>query len=63
MVMLRELIFAFHRLYQDRRGLAHVPMELGGERYWRWKQHLVTTERHLLKELGFVFSRAIEHPH
>lgn len=36
---------------------------LGGDRYSRWKQAMVSMERHLLKELGFGFYQVMEHPH
>lgn len=35
--ILREVIYAFHQIYNRRRGLAQIRMELGSQRYNTWK--------------------------
>ena len=38
-------------------------LELGGTRFNAWKDALVKVERHVLKELGFMFYTITDHPH
>ena len=63
---LRQVLFVFHHIYCKRkakRDSRRSPLELGGGRYSQWKKKLVESERHILKELGFGFYHAMEHPH
>ena len=50
-------------MYQKRKQLELSPLELGGDRYHRWKSELLLMERHLLKELGFSLYSIMDHPH
>ena len=51
-------------MYQLRKGLQTLPLELGGERYSLWKEDLLLIERHLLKELGFcLYNIVMDPPH
>ena len=48
---------------EKRRDARRLPLELGGGRYTKWRNRVVDTERHVLKELGFGFYQMMEHPH
>ena len=50
-------------MYQRRKGLQQIPLELGGVRYTEWKTELVTMELYILKELGFFLYDIMDHPH
>ena len=39
---------------EKRRDARRLPLELGGGRYTKWRNRVVDTERHVLKELGFT---------
>ena len=52
---LRDVLLVFYHAHRKRKGLPHKVLEVGGVRYQTWQDALVKTERHLLKELGFMF--------
>ncbi|KAK1402622.1 Cyclin-L1-1 [Heracleum sosnowskyi] len=57
----RHVINVFHRMKCRRENLPIEHLELFSKKYAELKLDLIKTERHLLKELGFVCH--IEHPH
>ena len=61
--LLREVLYVFHHMYQMRKVLKYRPLEIGGQRYAIWKNELISTERYILKELGFSLYNISEHPH
>ena len=60
---LRDVLLVFYHAHRKRKGLPHKVLEVGGVRYQTWQDALVKTERHLLKELGFMFYSICDHPH
>lgn len=59
----RALLVAFERLCQRLRAGDPIPMQKLGETARRWRAVLYEMESHVLKELGFVFGHALDHPH
>ena len=58
-----DVLLVFYHAHRKRKGLPHKVLEVGGVRYQTWQDALVKTERHLLKELGFMFYSICDHPH
>lgn len=58
-----QVLYVFHYIYLKRKKLKIKPLELGGQQYTMWKNELITTERYLLKELGFSLYNIMDHPH
>lgn len=61
--LIRDFMRVFHYMHNERNGRQQTLLELGGERYTRWKRMLLRTERTILKELGFNVYSITEHPH
>ncbi|XP_078162356.1 arginine-rich cyclin 1 isoform X2 [Carex rostrata] len=57
----RHVVLVFHRMECRRENLPIQPLDLGSKIYDDLKKDLIRTERHLLKEMGFVCH--VEHPH
>ncbi|KAJ4818379.1 Cyclin family protein [Rhynchospora pubera] len=57
----RHVVLVFHRMECRRENLPIEHLDLGSKTYDDMKKDLIKTERHLLKEMGFVCH--VEHPH
>lgn len=57
----RDVIYIFYRLNQRQQGLPTTLLEPLSQEYAELKTELIRTERHLLKEMGFICH--VEHPH
>ncbi|KAJ0245077.1 hypothetical protein HA466_0185660 [Hirschfeldia incana] len=57
----RQVIIVFHRMECRRKNLPLEHLELFSKKYFELKVELSRTERHVLKEMGFVCH--VEHPH
>lgn len=57
----RQVLIIFHRLECRRENLPIEHFDTNSKKYVELKADLVRTERHLLKEMGFVCH--VEHPH
>lgn len=69
---LRDIVLVFHRLRMRRFGedntavYAGIPtpaLEPGSSDAAQMKQAVISTERHMLRELGFAVASILEHPH
>jgi hypothetical protein len=60
---LTSLLNTFNHMYQKRRGVKVCPLDLGSDRYRRWRDNVIATEREVLACLGFGIYSVIEHPH
>ncbi|KAJ7298564.1 hypothetical protein O6H91_06G042300 [Diphasiastrum complanatum] len=58
---IRDILNVFHRMECRRENLALDPLDLVSKTYEELKTDLIRTERHLLKEMGFICH--VEHPH
>ncbi|XP_074274802.1 cyclin-L1-1 [Silene latifolia] len=56
-----QVIIVFHRMECRRENLSIEPLDVSSKKYADLKVELVRTERHLLKEMGFICH--VEHPH
>ncbi|GAB4855484.1 Cyclin-L1-1 [Ancistrocladus abbreviatus] len=57
----RQVLIVFHRMECRRENLPVEHLELFSKKYSELKMDLIRTERHLLKEMGFICH--VEHPH
>lgn len=57
----KQVILVFHRMESRRENLPVEHLDLFSKKYQELKNDLVRTERHLLKEMGFICH--VEHPH
>ncbi|XP_062163234.1 cyclin-L1-1-like [Alnus glutinosa] len=57
----RQVLIVFHRMECRRENLPIEYLEVGSQKYHDLKTDLSRTERHILKEMGFVCH--VEHPH
>ncbi|KAK7269278.1 hypothetical protein RIF29_22000 [Crotalaria pallida] len=57
----RQVIIVFHRMECRRENLAMEQLDLYSKKYVDLKTELSRTERHILKEMGFICH--VEHPH
>ncbi|XP_059432303.1 cyclin-L1-1 [Corylus avellana] len=57
----RQVLIVFHRMECRRENLPVVYLEIGSQKYHDLKTDLSRTERHILKEMGFICH--VEHPH
>ncbi|KAH9605093.1 hypothetical protein KSS87_016020 [Heliosperma pusillum] len=57
----KQVIIVFHRMECRRENLSIEPLDLISKKYADLKVELIRTERHLLKEMGFICH--VEHPH
>ncbi|CAK9143118.1 unnamed protein product [Ilex paraguariensis] len=57
----RHVLIVFHRMECRREGLPIEHLEPTSQKYIDLKPDLIRTERHLLKEMGFICH--VEHPH
>jgi len=58
---IQQVLNVFHRMECRRENLPLEPLEPHSKKYSRLKMDLNRTERHLLKEMGFICH--VEHPH
>jgi transcription initiation factor TFIIIB Brf1 subunit/transcription initiation factor TFIIB len=61
---IRDVVNVFDAMFQRQRTDAsapHVPIDIASQRYARMKELVVTMEREMLTELGFILY--MEHPH
>ncbi|XP_024385274.1 cyclin-L1-1 isoform X3 [Physcomitrium patens] len=58
---IHEVLQVFNRMEQRRGNLPLEFLELSSQKYEEMKTDLIRTERHLLKEMGFICH--VEHPH
>ena len=59
----RDVIFVFHHMCRRRRSLPPSLLEVTSSRYHDLREALLTTEKYVLKELGFGFYNVMDHPH
>ncbi|XP_048499241.2 cyclin-L1-1 [Beta vulgaris subsp. vulgaris] len=57
----RQVLIVFHRMECRRENLSIEHLDLYSKKYTELKMDLIRTERHLLKEMGFICH--VEHPH
>lgn len=57
----RQVLIVFHRMECRRENLPIEHLDLYSKKYSELKMDLIRTERHLLKEMGFICH--VEHPH
>ncbi|XP_041001537.1 cyclin-L1-1 isoform X1 [Juglans microcarpa x Juglans regia] len=57
----RQVLIVFHRMECRRENLPIEHLEVGSQKYHVLKTDLSRTERHILKEMGFICH--VEHPH
>lgn len=57
----RQIVLVFHRMECRRENLPLEFFDTSSKKYADLKQDLIRTERHLLKEMGFICH--VEHPH
>ncbi|KAJ9685943.1 hypothetical protein PVL29_015025 [Vitis rotundifolia] len=57
----RQVLIVFHRMECRRENLPVVHLDPFSKKYAELKTHLSRTERHILKEMGFICH--VEHPH
>ncbi|KAG2722391.1 hypothetical protein I3760_02G126500 [Carya illinoinensis] len=57
----RQVLIVFHRMECRRENLPIEHLEVGSQKYHDLKTDLSRTERHILKEMGFICH--VEHPH
>ncbi|GAB4835881.1 Cyclin-L1-1 [Ancistrocladus abbreviatus] len=57
----RQILIVFHRMECRRENLPIGHLDLYSKKYAELKMDLIRTERHLLKEMGFICH--VEHPH
>ncbi|XP_042945285.1 cyclin-L1-1-like isoform X2 [Carya illinoinensis] len=57
----RQVLIVFHRMECRRENLPIEHLEIGSLKYHELKTDLSRTERHILKEMGFICH--VEHPH
>lgn len=57
----RQVLIVFHRMECRRENLTIEHLDLHSKKYSELKMDLIRTERHLLKEMGFICH--VEHPH
>lgn len=57
----RQVLIVFHRMECRRENLPIEHLEIGSLKYHALKTDLSRTERHILKEMGFICH--VEHPH
>ncbi|ONM53547.1 Cyclin-L1-1 [Zea mays] len=57
----RHIIFVFHRMECRRENLPIEFLDVFSKKYSELRHDLIRTERHLLKEMGFICH--VEHPH
>ncbi|KAL1547784.1 Cyclin-L1-1 [Salvia divinorum] len=57
----RQILIVFHRMECRRENLPIEHLDTSSKRYVDLKADLIRTERHLLKEMGFICH--VEHPH
>ncbi|XP_021773017.1 cyclin-L1-1-like isoform X2 [Chenopodium quinoa] len=57
----RQVLIVFHRMECRRENLPVEHLDLYSKKYSELKMDLIRTERHLLKEMGFICH--VEHPH
>lgn len=57
----RQVLIVFHRMECRRENLPIEHLDLFSKKYTELKMDLIRTERHLLKEMGFICH--VEHPH
>ncbi|XP_073034291.1 cyclin-L1-1 [Primulina eburnea] len=57
----RQVLIVFHRMECRRENLPIEHLDTTSKKYVDLKAHLIRTERHLLKEMGFICH--VEHPH
>ncbi|KNA06184.1 hypothetical protein SOVF_183400 [Spinacia oleracea] len=57
----RQVLIVFHRMECRRENLPVEHLDLFSKKYSELKMDLIRTERHLLKEMGFICH--VEHPH
>lgn len=60
---IREILFVFHHIFQKRRKVKLVVLEVGCAQYNVWKDELLVIEGTIMAELGFSFYNIIDHPH
>ncbi|BFI10117.1 cyclin L [Marchantia polymorpha subsp. ruderalis] len=58
---IRDVLNVFHRMERRRENLPLDLLDHFSKKYEEMKTDLITTERHLLKEMGFICH--VEHPH
>eukprot|EP01135_Chromosphaera_perkinsii_P004560 Nk52_evm30s288 gene=Nk52_evmTU30s288 len=58
---LRDLIAAFRNLIFEKAGMANVMLDSFTDSYFEIRNHIIKSERRVLKELGFCVH--MEHPH
>ncbi|KAL2634673.1 hypothetical protein R1flu_006152 [Riccia fluitans] len=58
---IRDVLNVVHRMERRREGLSLDLLDPFSKKYEEMKTDLITTERHLLKEMGFICH--VEHPH
>ncbi|XP_062198957.1 cyclin-L1-1 [Phragmites australis] len=57
----KHIIFVFHRMECRRENLPIEHLDVFSKKYSELRHDLIRTERHLLKEMGFICH--VEHPH
>ncbi|KAK9691832.1 hypothetical protein RND81_09G222900 [Saponaria officinalis] len=57
----KQVLIVFHRMECRRENLSIEPLDVFSKKYADLKVELIRTERHLLKEMGFICH--VEHPH
>ncbi|GAA0148675.1 hypothetical protein Leryth_011436 [Lithospermum erythrorhizon] len=57
----RQVLIVFHRMERRRENLPIEHLNTADKKYIELKADLIRTERHLLKEMGFICH--VEHPH
>jgi len=57
----KHIIFVFHRMECRRENLPIEYLDICSKKYSELRHDLIRTERHLLKEMGFICH--VEHPH
>ncbi|KAL6597907.1 hypothetical protein ACP70R_029895 [Stipagrostis hirtigluma subsp. patula] len=57
----KHIIFVFHRMECRRENLPIEHLDVFSKKYTELRHDLIRTERHLLKEMGFICH--VEHPH
>ncbi|CAL5017176.1 unnamed protein product [Urochloa decumbens] len=57
----KHIIFVFHRMEYRRENLPIEYLDVSSQKYSELTHDLIRTERHLLKEIGFICH--VEHPH
>ncbi|KAK4771604.1 hypothetical protein SAY87_032136 [Trapa incisa] len=57
----RQVLIIFHRMECRRENLPIEHLDIGSKKYAELKMELSRTERHILKEMGFICH--VEHPH